>query len=804
MSDLVPSPAAVLQELLVNLATRTAERAWTFVASRLRRGQPNRMRAALETAVSSIDHSSLPPDLDRDGLFDFLASPEATGVLDRLVAFRLLCVTFELMPRPKRAGEARRGPLDSKHAKAEEELRALGILDTEKYYDSMTMDLRREAIRSASLWLGGTLSQTAGDAVYETLARVAVVTVDAIRAEAEDGSALRNDLWHWMNSVEPRLRELSSISSITPFLEFDADLRYQVSAHHQWLRAPHLDREARMPIEQAYVPPHFEYRAPDQNAYVRVSALEFLATIDRTVVLGDPGAGKSSFGGWICRVIATQYERRHVAGRLLTPMFVALREYAPVLRDKSIVEHLESVVKTRYQVSPPPGAIQYLLTQGRLLLVLDGMDEVTDVAERQKLRDAIESFAHRYPMTRLLVTARSIGYDHAALSPSEYETYRLCEFTDRQVAAYCDQWFGGQDEFSPEDRRQRADAFLAESNEHAADLRTNPLLLALLCGVFRGEGSLPRSRPAIYQRCVDLLLRQWDAMRQIKVDEPLGDHLERTLRHLADWIFHDSQLAARGVAEEVLVRKCADFLRSVRTEDEELARAIAESFVDFCRDRAWILVEVGQGIFAFAHRTFLEFFAAQHLEKASRTPADLAAKLERMIGGDATVVPHLALQLANAARDDAGDEILRSLMNCAEDQEDDQVRKDLLLFIVEALRFVVPRPATTRRLAREAALGLLRDTLADTTRYDYQLTESPWPTVTAGLAAISEPNVLAAAAGFKDGMEHAVRVSDREEPMTLLRQNVERQRTYLARAWYAAYPELADATVASTEDMLED
>ena len=47
-------------------------------------------------------------------------------------------------------------------------------------------------------------------------------------------------------------------------------------------------------------------------------------------------------------------------------------------------------------------------------------------------------------------------------------------------------WFACQDGIGPGE----AESFLAESGG-AGDLRSNPLLLALMCILYRGEGSIP-------------------------------------------------------------------------------------------------------------------------------------------------------------------------------------------------------------------------------------------------------------------------------------------------------------------------
>jgi hypothetical protein len=812
MTDVIPNPAELLHDLLVNLATCAAEHAWKLASTKWYR------RTAVEDHIGrAIDEmmEKVELGLDREDLTGFLSSPEVSGVVDRLLAFRILESEFaSVSPPSSRDFDLRSRPLTQKEKEHEEKVdtelatyreRWGTTADSIPRANTMSKALERECRRVTELWFGADdRGQRIAQKLYPALLSAADAAYTVIIGEDDVFLTIRPDIRRWLASVEPRLQMLDGVSTIQPFLDFENKLRLEVMAHHKWLRAPHLGREVRMDIVDGYVLPRFRphdgvanlANADTDYGTEYVSAVDLIESIDRTVVLGDPGAGKSSFGAAVCFRVATEYETRPVARCLITPIFVTLRDIAGELSEVAIAEILDTVVRTVYQMVPPPGAITYLLSQGRLLVVFDGLDELLQINERQRLRDAIESFCRLYPMTHVLVTSRNVGYEHAPLDPLEFESFALEEFDESEVEQYSLRWFSMQEELPVMRREQQARAFLRESQEHARDLRRNPLLLALLCGVYRSEGALPSSRPAVYQRCTALLLRQWDAMRQIKVDDPLGEHLERTLRHVADWLYHDGELST-GVPEKLLVRKCASYIAELRANDLEEAAEIAQSFVAFCGDRAWVLVKIGlahdgEPLFAFAHRTFLEYFAAQHLEKRSRTPSDLATALRRLLGESASVVPQLALQLANESRDDAGDEILNELMNDAEEDrgDDDAQREKLLVFVVESLRYIVPRPTTTRRIARAAAYGMIKPLLEDTTRYDGSIGSSPWGTVAAGLGAMAESNVPAAATGYAEGLGHARDVSDRQYAQEILRQGIARQPPYLVSSWQRAYPDL--------------
>jgi predicted NACHT family NTPase len=51
------------------------------------------------------------------------------------------------------------------------------------------------------------------------------------------------------------------------------------------------------------------------------------------------------------------------------------------------------------------------------------------------------------------------------------------------------------------------------------ELASNPLLLTLLCLVFEGRASFPANRSELYKEGLDVLLKKWDANRDIKREE---------------------------------------------------------------------------------------------------------------------------------------------------------------------------------------------------------------------------------------------------------------------------------------------
>lgn len=106
----------------------------------------------------------------------------------------------------------------------------------------------------------------------------------------------------------------------------------------------------------------------------------------------------------------------------------------------------------------------------------------------------IERFCAEYPLAKVLVTSRVVGYDEARLDDRQFVRYRLDGFDDERTASYVAKWFARDDGLVPGDGRSWAEAFMAESAQ-MPDLRSNPLMLALLCILYRARGRRRATAP---------------------------------------------------------------------------------------------------------------------------------------------------------------------------------------------------------------------------------------------------------------------------------------------------------------------
>jgi hypothetical protein len=389
------------------------------------------------------------------------------------------------------------------------------------------------------------------------------------------------------------------------------------------------------------------------------------------------------------------------------PFLVTLRDYAAQdPPERSVVGYIEYTVETFYQCPAPPSLVDLLLLTGRAVVIFDGLDELLDTSRRADVTARVERFCAEYPLAPVLVTSRAVGYDQARLDERQFSCYRLGGFGDAQVAEYASKWFAQDAEAWPED----AGAFTAESAS-VPDLRSNPLMLALLCILYRGAGSLPRRRAEVYEQCAIMLYHRWDTRRRIHQDLRAVHLIEPTLRHLAWWLLTRDH-AQPAVTERELTTATAGFLYGRGFESADDARAAALEFVEFCRGRMWVFSDAGttasgERLYAFTHRTFLEYFAAAQLAYDSDTAEQLADALATRVAREQWwVVAELAIQIKDRTSNGGASRVYASLLD-RRDWWSGPEERNVLRFLSLCLRSVDPSPQRVRDLTRRLAKGII-------------------------------------------------------------------------------------------------
>ena len=352
----------------------------------------------------------------------------------------------------------------------------------------------------------------------------------------------------------------------------------------------------------------------------------------RVVVVGEPGAGKSTFlrrvALELCR--ALRGTRPAGAAPFLEP---ADRRFPILLRIADFARYLAAAPPHK-PVHSPDWLPCYLAhqseefkwgltyqffehrlqrTAGGCLVMIDGLDEALDDTLRARLARIFEQATKAYEHCDFLVTTRPQSYEGGSVL-RDFETFRVGALTSAQTETFLDHFASAL--ALPEAARAGFAQDLRDALRLRPEIRemaANPVMLTALAVLQHNNRRLPEHRVELYDAILD-----WLAEASRRKDDSLTpvQRLER-LRRLA---LHLQTLPA-GRAVQLSRWRAAEFLHEAFGGGIEAnAKRLDEEV-----EASGILAPAGTEL-KFWHLSFQEFLAAREI--ASKGDEDLFALVE--------------------------------------------------------------------------------------------------------------------------------------------------------------------------------
>ena len=333
-----------------------------------------------------------------------------------------------------------------------------------------------------------------------------------------------------------------------------------------------------------------------------------------TVILGDPGSGKT-----------THLKRLLLWCLRETPDTIGLPKgtvpvYLP-LRDLHDLSHgLEAFIHQQLEtphLNTPPGFGKRLLERGNLLLLLDGLDEVANAAQREEVSQWIGDAFLAHPSCRFVVTCRYAGYTPTVSLNEHFLEMHIRPLTRDQADAFVHNWYrvvetglATDPEQAKVTAKQNADDLITRLCEpdfrarRVFELTRNPLLLTNICLVHRHRGTLPKKRAKLYEECIDVLLEHWRGAKRLALGVDAQDG-RTVLQPVALWL-HGEDGRTRATAEE-LSPIMEPALKAVKWTGG------AHEFLQRVRNESGLLTGWDHDQYGFMHLGFQEYLAAREI-----------------------------------------------------------------------------------------------------------------------------------------------------------------------------------------------
>ncbi len=322
---------------------------------------------------------------------------------------------------------------------------------------------------------------------------------------------------------------------------------------------------------------------------------QFVRPHQKAVIIGAPGAGKSTWTKWFQREILSpngaglgvRMELRNCSGKPLPSVYVLVRETAGI----HLAEELTAEVIARW------------LDQHQLVFILDGFDEIRP-EERDKVYAWIDDLCQATNGCPLVLTSRPLTTDHLERKDVFGTRWMMEPFDLPRIIEYIRRWYDHAPLLPDSDRNVNPVELASEwqSDPTLAPLTGNPLLLSTLLMVNKLDGGLPSGRSSLYQRYINGMLGIWDDRRGLAataITLTLAQK-KQILRGLALFMF----LQKRDQLEEAVVLK---WLQSFLI-DKGFPQP-AEDILKLLRERSGLII--GPGVYNFAHKSVAEYLVAE-------------------------------------------------------------------------------------------------------------------------------------------------------------------------------------------------
>jgi len=382
-----------------------------------------------------------------------------------------------------------------------------------------------------------------------------------------------------------------------------------------------------VPLEVDPIPPEIPANDPNREKKLKdwskknPRALPFgdaLAKGGKLALLALPGGGKTLLLKRLAVAYADPTRRTatddHLPDQDLLPILIRCREW----RDH-ISLPISAIITKIFEITGQANlrglfeAAQDRLSSGKIILLVDGLDEIHNDADRATFVENLERFLETYKKIRLVVTSREAGFALVAPSLMRFcSRWRIAPLSEDAIRLLCSHWhalMGGAGLEASEETKTVVETILA--NEALRRLAENPLLLTMLLVVKHGYGRLPPDRVSLYERAVEVLLDTWNIRGHAALNP------REAVPQLAYIAFRMMQDGKQTATERELLALIEDCRREVPMVSL-YAKDSPSDFLKRVELRSSLVLEAGKSLengrtvpfYQFRHLTFQEYMAA--------------------------------------------------------------------------------------------------------------------------------------------------------------------------------------------------
>lgn len=332
------------------------------------------------------------------------------------------------------------------------------------------------------------------------------------------------------------------------------------------------------------------------------------------IILGQPGAGKTTTMKYICQRII--YDENYYPDKFNFPVVIRLRDLNETSNSNLIYHklfeilgfdiHNEKGITNDYSYSFIKECVLKIADELKLLIILDGFDEIPSNEQKELVIKELTDLCLNIYTSRIIITSRTSDFNYTIEHMVDYE---ISPLTNRQIKDFTSKYI--------EDQASQNDLYEKILKSPFADTAMRPLTLAHLCALYENYGDIPEKPKTVYRKTVFLLIENWDAQRSVKRNSKYANFpTERKLDFLYSLAFQLTTWKSKSVFDS------HDLMEIYSKLHEKFGLPLNQSLevVNELETHNGLFIKSGFDQFEFSHKSIQEYLTAEHLIRLGFIP----------------------------------------------------------------------------------------------------------------------------------------------------------------------------------------